>query len=212
MIGKVARLAGVGLALLGAAALVVAAVVLLSGRDEVAPVVIVAPEPTAEPLVEARDVEARDVRVHVSGAVMLPGVYTMSEGDRVVDAVAAAGGVRADANISSVNLALRVLDESHYHIPFQGETPMAPAAASLTPGGVADRSGGPSDRLIDLNTAMERELESLPGIGPDMAGRIVAHREANGPFVSVEDVENVSGIGPKTLESLRPLVTVSGGR
>ena len=72
-------------------------------------------------------------------------------------------------------------------------------------------SSGPAS-AIDLNTATAQELESLPGIGPVMAGRIIAHREANGPFASVDGVENVPGIGPKTLESIRPMVTVSSSR
>ena len=207
MKGNLWRVIGVAFALLSATALVVAAFVLQSGGNEVTPVVLVAPEATAPPA-EA----PREIRVHVSGAVIAPGVYTMAEGHRVMDVVAAAGGVRPNADLSSVNLALRVADEAHYHIPLRGETPSATDAPAPSSGGADGQSGNAAGTVIDLNNATALELETLPGIGPVMAGRIISHREANGPFASVEDVENVPGIGPKTLESIRPLVIVSAGQ
>ena len=184
-------MAGAGLAVLGALGLAVAAVVLLAGGDDAAPVVIVAPEPTAIP-----EQTPPAIRVHVSGAVMSPGVYEMSEGDRVMDAIASAGGVQPKADLASINLAQRVQDEAQYHIPRLGDRP-PPAGGRSSPS------------LIDLNIATAQELELLPSIGPVMAGRIIAYREANGPFTSIDDVENVPGIGPKTLESIRPLATVA---
>ncbi len=197
---------------MAAVALVIAGVVLLTGGDEVAPVTIVAPEPTAAP----EHIPSK-IRVHVSGAVRSPGVYEMSDGDRVMDAVAAAGGVQPGADLASVNLARRVQDEAQYHIPMLGESTASPtpgASDSSAPSGAGSRSSaiGSSSPLIDLNTASAQQLETLPGIGPVMAGRIIAHRETNGPFASVDDVENVPGIGPKTLESIRPLVTAVDAR
>ncbi len=211
MSGQAARVVGAGLALLAALALVAVAVVLLTRSDDAAPVRIVAPEATA--VSEA----AADIKVQVSGEVMKPGVYSMNANDRVFDAVAAAGGFGPNADLSGINFALRVQDEAHYYVPFFGETPPAPAA-STSGGGVAeydragnDRAGnGSASSLIDLNTASAQELEALPGIGPVMAGRIIAHRDANGPFAAIDDLENVPGIGPKTLEAIRQLVTVSG--
>ena len=200
MKGQAARVVGAGLAMLAALALVVAAVLLLTRGDDAAPVVIIAPEPTAP----AQQVAA-DMRVQVSGAVMSPGVYAVTEGDRVMDAIAAAGGVRPNGDLSGINLARRVQDEAHYHVPFLGETQPAPILS-----GPATRGDKPATSPIDLNTAAAQELETLPGIGPVMADRIIAHREANGPFATVDDVESVPGIGPKTLESIRALVTVSG--
>ena len=203
MSGQTVRVAGVALALLAAAALVVAAVVLLTRGDDVEPVVIVAPGPSPDPEPSPK----AEIRVQVSGAVVSPGVYAMTEGKRVIDVIAAAGGVRPEADLSGLNLARRVQDEAHYHVPYLGETPppqVSPATSQST------GTGGVSAGLVDLNTADSRDLETLPGIGPVMAGRIIAHREVNGPFGSIEDVENVPGIGPKTLESLRPLVTVTG--
>ncbi len=212
MTGQAARIGGAVLVLLAAGALVIAAVVLLTRGDEVAPVMIVAPEPTAAP-----EQTPPNLRVHVSGAVRAPGVYEMSDGDRVMDAIAAAGGVQPGADMASVNLALRVQDETQYHIPLLGESAAVPA-----PPGVAQASssstrsrpsaGSPRSSLIDLNSATVQELETLPGIGPVMAGRIAAHRDTNGLFASVDDVESVPGIGPKTLESIRPLVTVGGAQ
>ena len=208
--GQVAiKVVGAGLALLGALGLVVAAVVLFAGGDDAAPVVIVAPEPTAIP-----EQTPPSIRVHVSGAVMSPGVYEVNEGDRVLDAIASAGGVQPNADLASINLAQRVQDEAQYHIPVGEPTPAltsAPAQRASIPNDRPPPQGGrASSSLIDLNTATAQELELLPGIGPVMAGRIITYREANGPFTSLDDVENVPGIGPKTLESIRPLATVAG--
>ena len=208
MSGQAARVAGAGLAVLAALALTAGAVMLLTRGDDAAPVRIVAPDPTAVP-----EPAAPDIRVQVSGAVMAPGVYSMSDGDRVMDAIAAAGGVNPGADLSAINLARRVQDEAHYHVPFAGETPPPPSAGAFGNSSAAGQKweDDGASPLIDLNTASEQELQSLPGIGPVMAGRIAAHREANGPFAAVDDVEEVPGIGPKTMESIRPLVTVSGG-
>ena len=122
-------------------------------------------------------------------------------------------GVAADADLSVINLARRVQDEGHYHVPKVGETPLPTEARASGPssspagGDVGPATSGP----VDLNTADAGQLQSLPGIGPVLAERIIAHREANGPFASVEDLGDVSGIGPKTLESIRPLATASAG-
>ena len=108
-----------------------------------------------------------------------------------------------------------MLDEAQYHVPRLGEPTPVPASASEPRASIpSDRppsqGGRASSSLINLNTANGQELELLPSIGPVMAGRIIAYREANGPFTSVDDVENVPGIGPKTLETIRPLATVAG--
>lgn len=197
MSNQSARYIWAALAALAGLALIIAAVVLLTREDDREPVRIVAPQPAEEPTA------SQVIKVQVSGEVLLPGVYRVEEGDRVIDAVVAAGGISPNADLSSVNLSRRVQDEAHYHIPAVGgsDTGTSPGSSAATPG-----SGG----LIDLNTATTSELEILPEIGPSLAAAIVSYRNENGPFDSVEALDNVPGIGPKTLEAIRQFVTVSG--
>ncbi len=195
---QAARYVAAGIAGLAGLAMVVAAIALLARSEDTAPVRVIAPES----ITDSRAVA--DIKVQVRGEVMFPGVYPVSPGDRVIDAIEAAGGISPNADLSDINLSKRVQDEARYHIPAIGETaldPLAPAA----------RAAEPSGGLIDLNTAQAHELESLPGVGRSLARAIVAYREGNGPFAAIDDVDNVPGIGPKTLDAIRQLVTVSGG-
>jgi len=137
-----------------------------------------------------------EVYVHVSGAVRAPGLYLLPDGSRLVDAVAAAGGFAKDAARDGVNLARPVSDGEQVVVPREGEEPTAAA------------SGPASDGKVNLNTADEAALEELPRIGPALAQRIIAWREQNGRFTSVDDLLAVSGIGEKMLAGLRDLVTV----
>lgn len=137
------------------------------------------------------------VQVYVTGAVASPGVYTLQEGARLQDAVDRAGGATPNADLAGVNLAAQVRDQDHHHVPAVGEQ----AAATTSP----DADGPPR---TDLNTAGLEELMALPGIGEVRAHSIIEHRRQNGPFRSVAELVNVSGIGWTTLERLRPLVTV----
>ena len=177
------------------------------------------------------------VRVHVAGAVNNPGVYTLPAQGRAVDAIAAASGAAADADLDRVNLAGALSDGVQIYVPHRGET-AAPAqiqpnggtanagqgnaangaaqngasqggtqpqpARTLTPAGSAQKGSTP----VNINTATAEELQSLPRIGPAMAQRIIAWREAHGGFRSVDELDAVPGIGPSMLENLRPLVTV----
>lgn len=158
---------------------------------------------------------ATQVVIHVTGAVTTPGVVTLPAGSRVSDAVRAAGGARPDADLAAVNLARVLADGEQIHVPVPGEEPPAVAAASApaaaaTPGareaGAAAPAGGTG--VVDLNTATAEQLDALPGVGPAIARRIVEHRDANGPFRSVDDLEQVAGIGPATLEKIRPQARV----
>ena len=137
---------------------------------------------------------AAPIFVHVLGQVTNPGLYELRDGDRVVDAVSAAGGFGPTADPAGVNLARLLTDGEQLAVPAVGEVPEAAAP------GVA------SDGRIDLNSADVAALDTLPRIGPAMAQRIVDWRETNGPLASVDDLLAVSGIGPKTVEALRPLV------
>ena len=177
------------------------------------------------------------VRVHVAGAVNNPGVYTLPAQGRAVDAIAAASGAAADADLDRVNLAGALSDGVQIYVPHRGET-AAPAqiqpnggtanagqgnaangasqngasqggtqphpARTLTPAGRAQKGSTP----VNINTATAEELQTLPRIGPAMAQRIIAWREAHGGFHSVDELDAVPGIGPSMLENLRPLVTV----
>lgn len=142
--------------------------------------------------------EVLTVVVHVLGAVAAPGLYRLREGARVVDAVAAAGGFRADAERSGLNLARVLADAEQLVVPVVGAVPPAGSAAA----GVA------ADGRVDLNAADRATLETLPRVGPAMAERIIAWRDANGGFRAVEDLLQVSGIGERTFDALRELVTV----
>ncbi|WP_421734225.1 ComEA family DNA-binding protein [Cellulomonas sp.] len=138
-----------------------------------------------------------EVVVDVVGAVATPGVVRLPEGSRVVDAIAAAGGSSADAQVSALNLARILVDGEQIVVPRPGEQPVGADAGSA----------GSGDALLDLNGADEAALDALPGIGPVLAGRIVAHREDR-PFTSVDELADVAGIGPTLLERLRALVRV----
>lgn len=133
--------------------------------------------------------------VHILGAVARPGLYELRDGDRAVDAVAAAGGFLETADQAQLNLARLVIDGEQIVVPVVGETPAVP------PGTTA--SG-----LVNLNTADAATLETLPRVGPAMAARIIDWRETSGPFTAVEDLLSISGIGDKTFEGLKDLVTV----
>ena len=162
-------------------------------RGTMAPVDEVVVDQTPAPAVSGN----ADLYVHVSGAVRTPGLYVLPAGARVVDAIAAAGGFAEGADRSAVNLARTLDDGEQLPVPREGERPPAGAVAPA-----------PADALVDLNSADAAQLETLPRIGPALAERIIAWRDDNGGFTSVEDLLAVPGIGDTMLESLRDLVTV----
>lgn len=142
------------------------------------------------------------VLVHVAGAVTAPGVVRLPAGSRVNDALFAAGGATADADVNRLNLAQVVQDAQKIHVPRHGE-PLSAEAAD----GAAAGAGAPGTK-INLNTADVAELDALPKVGPVLAQRIVDWRREHGAFKSVEELDAVDGVGPKMLEALLPLVTV----
>ncbi len=179
--------------------------VLLTGRAEApaAPVAVPVPvtadavAPSAAPTAEAALV------VHVAGAVVTPGVVELAPGTRVDQAIAAAGGPTDDADLDALNLAAPVSDGQQVYVPIEGET--VPPAAPGSDSTIAGPSGG---GLVDINTADAAALDTLPGVGPAIAARIIAYRDEHGPFASVEALTDVAGIGPATMDRLRDLVTV----
>ena len=137
------------------------------------------------------------IRVHVAGWVASPGVVSVPDDALVADAVAAAGGLRAGAFADAINLAAPVSAGAQIVVP-------GPDGSGATNEGAPGGGGGP----ISINHANASDLESLPGVGPVLAARIVAHRDRNGPFETVEDLLEVPGIGEAKLAALRDLITV----
>jgi competence protein ComEA len=135
---------------------------------------------------DAPDVPVERITVHISGAVVHPGVVTADVNARVATIVGLAGGATSDAHLSHVNLAATVRDGDHIVIPSTN-----------------DSGSAPSQDRFDLNTATASDLETLPGVGPVLAARIVAFREDNGPFETIEDLLDVPGIGESKLAAIR---------
>ena len=157
---------------------------------------------------------AGSVVVHVTGAVIRPGVVTLGEGSRVNDAISAAGGVSPDADTQQLNLARVLTDGEQIRVPRIGEVlpdPAPQSGAAATPGAGTDPGkpgAGSASGTVNINTASASDLEKLPGIGPALAQRIVEYRDSHGPFASVDALTDVPGIGKAKLEALREQATV----
>jgi competence protein ComEA len=166
--------------------------------------------------IELDGTPAEEVQVYVAGAVVRPGVYYLDDGDRWIDALEAAGGPVSDADLESVNLARRVVDEDQVTIPILAEeTPVpdvpAPVAATpdaLTPVGVLGAVQAPVEERIDINTASAALLETLPGIGPARAGRIVESRQTDGAFTRPEELVERELIPQSVFEQVLGLITL----
>ncbi len=161
-------------------------------RGQAAPTESIPLSTTGEPSASA----SGELYVHVLGAVEQPGLYVLDLDARLVDAVAAAGGTTDQADLAGVNLARAVTDGEQIVVPVIGTAADVPGAAA------------PADDRIDLNTADQTALETLPRIGPAIAERIIAWREENGRFQSVDDLLAVPGIGEKLLAGIRDGVRV----
>lgn len=183
---------------------------------------IAAVEPTSEPPTPTPvpTPTPSPLRVYISGEINAPDVYTFPQGSILKDAIVAAGGATKDADLDVVNQALELKDQQHIHIPAKTELSPTPPVVD---GGVVepttnpqlqtrsvvlevDTSGG---KIINLNAAGAAEFETLPGIGPAIAQRIIEYRETTGNFAAIEDLTNVKGIGPATFEKLKDFVTVN---
>ena len=160
---------------------------------------------------------AATICVYVVGAVRRPGLYTLASGARVAAVVEDAGGLRPDAAREAVNLAAELQDGQELVVPTHrqvsaGTIPDSPSALSAqAPSGASPTANGAARGMsakVDINSADATQLDSLPGVGPSTAAKIVADRQANGPFKSTDDLGRVSGIGPKKLAQLKPLIVV----
>lgn len=151
------------------------------------------------------------VLVHVVGQVHAPGVVEVPSGARVTDALDAAGGVTDGADTGAINLARVVVYGEQIYVPVPGEVVPTPPGGGSAPGPGGTGGGGANSAgggLVDINVATAEELDTLPGIGPALADRIIAWRTENGGFHTIDDLGEVSGIGPSVLGSVRDLVTV----
>ncbi|WP_449456870.1 helix-hairpin-helix domain-containing protein [Streptococcus suis] len=149
--------------------------------------------------------EPSQLVVDVKGAVAKPGLYTLEADARVNDAVEAAGGLTSQADPKSINLAQKLSDEAVVYVASKDENISVVASTTASS---AKSQEEKNTSLVNLNTATEADLQTISGIGAKRATDIIAYREANGGFKSVDDLNNVSGIGDKTMESIRPYVTV----
>jgi competence protein ComEA len=167
------------------------------------------PEPTSPPLAitlqprptaESPTPTPATINVYVTGAVKKPDVYALSLNSIVKDAITAAGGATADADLDRINLATRLADQMEVYVPRQGEAePPAP------PNGSAPDAAGAK---ININTASAEELDKLPGIGPSIAKAIIDYRTKNGSFKQIEDINDVKGIGDALFEKIKDQITV----
>jgi competence protein ComEA len=140
---------------------------------------------------------ARVALVHVAGAVRTPGVYRLRDGERVQDAVRRAGGPRAGADLNAINLAAKVADGQQVVVPRRG------AGVAPVGGGATGEVGGPPQAPVSLNTATAEQLDTLDGVGPATASKILEYRRQHGGFRSIDDLGEIPGIGPKRLGALR---------
>jgi competence protein ComEA len=170
--------------------LFLAALVWVVARNPSGEAVTLRPVPTDKPIV-----------VHITGAVPRPGVYALPQGARIQDGISAAGGFLAEADKTNINLAQLLEDGEKLDVPYiEGGSPVitTPVPEVVTS----------TTELININTASAAELDTLPGIGPTTAQKIIDYRTQNGPFLNAEDIVNVSGIGPGTYERIKNLITV----
>jgi competence protein ComEA len=162
-----------------------------------------AQRPASDGVSVARPAATRSV-VHVAGAVRRPGVYRLPAGARVQDAVERAGGARPGGDVNAINLAAKVADGQQIFVPSRGRSGgSAAAAAPAGGGGAAGAAPGPP---ISLNSATAEQLDTLDGVGPATAQKIIAWRTQHGGFRSVADLGQVPGIGPKKLAALKDKV------
>ncbi len=153
-----------------------------------------------EEMDEGSDIKNQSLYVDIKGAIQMPGVYEMQSHQRVIDVIQKAGGLKEDSDSNTINFARQLEDEMMIYIPHEGEEVYVELEGAPEPS---------SEASININQADLNSLLSLNGIGPQKAQEIIAYRESNGPFSSIEDITNVSGIGEKTFEKIQDQITVN---
>lgn len=164
-------------------------------------------------------IEGDYIVVHITGAITNPGIVKLKDGDRIADAISQSGGFTSDADISAINLAYKLDDGQKIYIPYKGENSnfyVDDEYISSSPGkdiiSDIDSSYNSSytkkSELININSATQTELETIPGIGPSTALKIIEYRKQNGKFNSIDDLKNISGIGESKFENMKPYISV----
>lgn len=162
---------------------------------------------TAEVATDATKERAETmIYVDIKGAVKVPGIYQLKNQQRIWDALALAGGVSEEADTAQVNYAQKVKDQMIIYVPKKGEA-VAQSLETLQESAPAQQN---QEEKINLNTATEAELQTISGIGAKKAQEIIRFRDEQGPFKTVEELKNVPGIGEKTVERLKDMLTVTG--
>ena len=156
----------------------------------------------------AKSSSAAEVYVDVDGAVVRPGVYRLKDGARVSQAIDAAGGLTAEADVTGLNRASKVADGQKIYVPKAGEQQTVSADGGADGGAVLASGANDVAGLVNINTASAAELQTLSGIGPSMAQSIIDERTKNGAFASVDDLMRVSGIGEKKLAKIKDCICV----
>lgn len=156
----------------------------------------------------AKSSSAAEVYVDVDGAVVRPGVYRLKDGARVSQAIDAAGGLTAEADVTGLNRASKVADGQKIYVPKVGEQQTVSADGGADGGAVLASGANDVAGLVNINTASAAELQTLSGIGPSMAQSIIDERTKNGAFASVDDLMRVSGIGEKKLAKIKDCICV----
>jgi len=204
--GKCCRIAAVVLVLL------IALCIHLSDNLTKAGEIVIVGSFDEEPEVILEPVQEKEILivVDVQGAVESPGVFSLPEGSRVNDAVQKAGGLTENADTMDVNLAAKLKDGDKVYIPKENDVRKAVAAAGIVTDNIASGVSGNSTTggLVNINTANSDQLQSLTGVGPVTAQKIIEYRETSGEFKKIEDIMKVSGIGAKTFEKFKDKIAV----
>lgn len=153
--------------------------------------------------------EKKEIVVHVAGAVQTEGIIFLQEGDRISEAIEKAGGTTEEADMSQINLATQLEDGMKVYIPKKGEEVETQTDSQINSAQETTKQNSQKQTSkVNINKATQSELETLPGIGPSTASKIVAYREENGKFKSIENIKDVSGIGDAKYNSIKDLITI----
>lgn len=156
--------------------------------------------------VKEKDIEKEKIKIHVIGEVQNIGVIELDEGARISDIIEAAGGSTENADLSKVNLAYEVEDGQKVYIPSINDERVEQYVTNGSGEGIIEEET--KKGLVNINTATQTELETLPGIGPSTALKIITYREENGKFKSIEDIKNIPGIGDSKFENIKDFIYV----